>query len=221
MRIGFRALLFFVMLAGFGASVWHYSVAAQEKGAKPKAKPVDLLKFIDPAKHAVKSRWLLQRGKLVSDAETVGRIMVPYEPPEEYDLEIVGQRQKGKGGFVVSIPYGKNYPSLCLDAYDGTVSGISQCDGRDCKSNKTRWDGRVFPDSGEATIVCRIRQGNIQIAVDDKVIVDWRGEANDLSLLDWGEIPNKKVLSIGTWQSSFVISKFALTPVTGTGKFAR
>lgn len=221
MRVRFRCWLFFVMLSGIGASVWHCSVPAQEKGTKPKVKPVDLLKFIDPAKHAVKSKWLLQRGKLVSDAEPIGRIMVPYEPPEEYDLEIVAQRLNGKEGMAISIPYGKNYPSLCLDAYASTVSGISLCDGKDCQSNKTRWEGRVFPDFGEATIICRIRQGRIQIAVDDKVIVDWRGEANDLSLLAWAEVPNKKVLSIGTWHSSFVISKFSLTPVTGTGKFAK
>lgn len=186
--------------------------------SKKKAKPIDLLKMIDPVRHSIGGKWAFQKLVLISDSEGVCKLMIPYQPPAEYDLEIVARRLRGKDGIGISVPIEKSQPCVMLDGFAMTVSGISRVDSKPFDQNDTASNQRVFPDAGDATVVCRVRQNAIEVTTDGKTIIEWKGDSKRLSFHTDLEVPNKTVLALGTWHTSFAISKLTLTPVTGEGK---
>ncbi len=92
-----RLLLLMAVLSGLTLLVIAQLGRAEDKPAssKKKAKPIDLLKMVDPVRHAAGGKWLIQKQGLISNSEGICKLMIPYQPPEEYDLEIVAQRVRG------------------------------------------------------------------------------------------------------------------------------
>ena len=86
-------------------------------------KPVDLLKLIRPDKDAVKGKWSFQGDTLISPADALARVKIPYEPPEEYDLTVVTERKTGNNSLVVGLMVGGRQCQAELDG-DWPVHGI-------------------------------------------------------------------------------------------------
>lgn len=184
--------------------------------------PVDLLKIVAPLRHTVHGRWAVYQRSIVSATKDVCAVQLPYEPPEEYDLEIEAERLKGTDALIVVLPIGRNQPSVVLDGGAGTVGGIERVDGNNYQRNETTYRTRVFPDAGAATVLCKVRTNGIVVTVDGKKeLIRWSGNPDRLAFSPGWELPNKRAVGIASFRTSYRVTKVSLTPVTGEGKRLR
>lgn len=184
---------------------------------------VDLLKMIDPKKDSVRGSWQVVGGVLsgpVADAQC--QIMVPYIPPEEYDVKMVAERMGGANEIHLGLAVGDAQFEIILGG-DGNCpsSGLQLIDGKGIGLNETTVQGAWFTKGKPCTVLCSVRRTNIVVVVDGKKIVDWKASYRRLSIdtKNWG-IPNKKAMYLASW-SNHHISKLVLVPITGQGQKLR
>ena len=194
------------------------TVSVTVRAAEPDAKPVDLLKMINLNRHIVKGRFAAQRRALVSDASQWCMLQLPYVPPEEFDLEIDIERLKGGDAFGLAVPIGRNQPGIIIDAFGGTISGISRLDGSGCDRNAATFRGHVFPDTGGITVVYRVRRDGVTVIAAGKKIIEWKGEPERLSFDNVFEFPDKRTIGLYSNSTTYRVSRMELTPVTGEGE---
>lgn len=191
------------------------------RAADPDSKPVDLLKLVNPRQHVVKGRWLAVRRTLLTDASRHCILQVPYLPLEEYDLSFDAERLRDVNDLQIALPIGRNQPTLVLDGRGGKVSGVSTLDGKGADGNETTHRGRVFPDTGAVTIVCRVRKDGLKVTADGKTVIDWTGDVSRFAHpRDW-ELPNKRAIGLGRFEACFSFSRIELMPVTGKGELLK
>jgi predicted Ser/Thr protein kinase len=176
----------------------------------------NLLELVDPVRETVAGKWTIEQGELICEPEKFSRIMIPVEPPDEYDLEAVVERRKGTT-FILGIVSGKQV-MVSLDSHWNTLSGLDMLDGKRVDQNDAIWRGTVFTDGQPARILCSVRRAGIRVTVDGKTILDWKGSRDRLALHpNWG-VPNPRVLWIGAWDGIFRIKSLTLMPAGGIGK---
>jgi hypothetical protein len=185
---------------------------------------VDLLKSLDPAKDGVAGTWKLENGVLISPQERFARIQIPYLPPEEYDLKIVGERKSrsGAGGLYVGLVHGERQVGAEVDS-GGEMTRLLLIDGKMMESfpgvdsNK----GSRFEDGRTHTMLYKIRNNRVQVLVDDKLVVDWAADYGKISVHSSWRAKDPRQLLLGGHEATFHIRQILLTNVTGTGKAAR
>ena len=186
--------------------------------------PVNLLKLIDLEKDVVKGEWTLYPKGLVSPGQKFTRIMIPYVPPEEYDVTIVAERKGESNSLNFGLAVGDVQFLVIIDAYSsnrGYQSGLELIDGRSFRSNATNVKGEVFPDGKRTTVVCSVRKGHVTVTAGGKGLIDWKGDFKRLRLQSGWIVPRKDCLLIGSWTSVVRIEKMELTVVTGKGRTIR
>ena len=193
-------------------------LCATGTAAEPADKPVDLLKMIDLKRHVVQGRFAVRGGVLLSDASQQCMLQLPYIPPEEFDIELDAERLKGGDCLGLAVPTGRSQPGIIIDGLSSTFSGINRLDGKDGQGNEATFRGHVFPDRGGIKVVYRVRRNSITVIVDDKTIIDWKGNPERLSFDSYREFPDKRTIGITTVNTCFRISRMELKPVTGEGE---
>jgi hypothetical protein len=193
--------------------------APDDKPTPSRKRPVDLLPLAGTGGHLVKGKWVVVKKALVSaPADQGALVQIPYEPPEEYDLELTAERVKGTDSLGIVLPLGRNQPCVVLDALNATVSGINRIEGKYLDQNGTGRKGKVFPDSGTVDIRCEVRARSIGVWADGVELLKWEGNPRNLSFDPSFELPDKKTIGLGAYNSSFRVTKLVLTPVTGEGR---
>jgi hypothetical protein len=197
------------------------------KLAEPKA--IDLLKLIDPKKHAVEGLWRFDGQTLVtpsgSESWRRNRLQIPMTiaPQESYELAVVITRQPGSSSSqqaIIGLVVGDSRTIALLDVVAGKSpmrSGLYVVDG------KVLWGhvGQVLPVGKQVQVVCKVSKDSVVITCDEKQIVTWKGDAKkSLACGDvrW-EMPNPRQLFIGSYGggTGFHITKLEIRPSTPTG----
>ena len=216
MRRALTALALFAVL-GSGAD-------ADTSGWWPR-RPIDLLSVIDLKQDSVRGAWILDNGVLTCiRKETSARVVIPYIPPEEFDLVIVAERSESSDALTVGLVSGNQQFVHCVDGYTGenkVLSGFEILDQKVARDNESRRDGQVFTNGKHSTLLYRIRKGHIRFAVDGNIILDWKGDFNRLAIRPDYRVGNPRVLSIGAWMSHFRISRMTLYPLSDGGRLLR
>jgi hypothetical protein len=184
-------------------------------------KKVDLLAMIDLKKDTVAGTWKIDGKALVgSGGKAVNKLLIPYIPPDEYDLSIVAERKSGDEGVFVGMARGSTQWLLALDNYagEGCKSGLEYLDGRICKENATAVSGRQLPSSKKVAIDCRVRKTGVRVSVDGKVIIDWQGDFAKLALSDVWKTTDSKSLFLGVYDCQVSFAQLTLLPISGQGK---
>lgn len=181
---------------------------------------VDLLKLIDPTKDAVNGIWAFEGSALTLPALGGARLQVPYIAPAEYDLKIVAERKAGDSALLIGLTMGPRQFMATLDAAGGRASHLENLDGAGM-GNASTWNGRLFTDEKPKTILCSIRKGHVTITVEGKVIIDWKGDPNRLSMNPGWSVQSPKALLLGGWETRYLITTMTLTPVSGQGRLLR
>ena len=110
---------------------------------------------------------------------------------------------------------------LTLDGCGGNKSGLEWVEGKPLERSDAAWAGSVFQSGRKSKILISVRKTAITVIIDDRKIVDWKGDRTRLALPpDW-PMPNSKVLWVGTWDSLFQIHQLSLTVVSGQGRKLR
>jgi hypothetical protein len=184
---------------------------------------IDLLALADPKEHAVVGEWK-RDGKAALVGVAAGkqaRLQFPYEPGEEYDLEVKCKRLRGDDNFSAGLVVGGRQVLAVLDVLpqDGYRSGLNMVDQKGVDDNPTTVKGQFLKPDQVHTVTYSVRAGRVDVAVDGKPAYSFKGAATRLSLHETSRVPNEKALFlfIGV-HTSFQFDQVVLTPVKGKGK---
>ena len=184
---------------------------------------VDLLAQIEPGRDGVEGTWSFAGHMLVSPNATDARLAIPVRPPDEYVVELAGRRRSGSLGLFVGLVGAGRQFTVKLDGrrmpYEGCarIAGLEQLDGKPAPPNETVCKTQGFSMGEPFSIRVTVRKSRIRVASHNRLLFDWTGDFERLSLDDRWAVPDSDVLFLGSHQSSFEISKLELTPIS-TGR---
>ncbi len=163
-----------------------------------RGKPIDLLKMLDIERDVFQGHWSLQDGVLTSPAEIFARLQIPYAPPAQYSLTIVGEREAGADLAIGLVVAGKQI-AVVFDGWGGTVTGIDEIDGKRADANPTtiRIDN-ILGNRREYKIVCNVQPGGFDVQLNDASLLSWSGAPSQLSVARCWAMPRQDQLFLAT-----------------------
>ena len=196
----------------------------QEFSAKStKPVPVDLLALIDTKAPTVIGDWKWS-GKVLTVANGAknASMMLPYEPGEEYDIE-VRCRREGPDGFGLTLTAGGRHVFAAFDGWPPHFAcGLDTVDKKRAYDNVTTVKGELLKPDKDHTVVCSVRKGKIDLSVNGKVISSFKGEFDRLGVLSNSPDSNKNAVYLfvpsGT---TFRFDRIVVTTVKGKGKIIK
>jgi hypothetical protein len=193
-------------------------------GATTKEKAIDLLALVNVKEHAVRGEWKMSgKALVIANGTKNATLHLPYEPGEEYDVEVKCRRE-GYDGFGLGLVAGGRQVRAVFDGWPqrGYVCGLDVVDNKRTFDNVTTAKGELLKADKDHTLLCSVRSGNIDISVNGKVVSSFKGDFDRFSLDDPSRVPNEKVLFLfvppGT---AFRFDRVAVTPVKGKGKILK
>ncbi|MCE9565513.1 MAG: hypothetical protein K8U57_26120 [Planctomycetes bacterium] len=182
---------------------------------------IDLLALTNPKAHTVSGEWKKDGKNLISTGgKKSDRIQLQYEPGEEYDLELTCRRLTGKEGFCIGAVAGGRQVLIVVDGWPafGYRSGFDQLDGKGGLDNATTFKGGLIKLDKTYTITCSVRSETIDVLVEGKTIIAFKGDFARLSLNEAYGVPSKKALFLHAGpNSSFQVDRITVKPVKGQG----
>lgn len=97
----------------------------------PKGEWIDLLKLVDPDKHAINGPWRREGNDLIAEPGVDTRIMVPVAVNGSYELNWEFTRLTGSGHLGLSIPTGLGKCFLVLSHGGNGMNSIQEINGKD------------------------------------------------------------------------------------------
>jgi hypothetical protein len=172
--------------------------SADAKAAFPPGQWTDVLKLVDPKKHAKAGDWARKDGGFeVASADSPGRLWLPVAPKGSYSLKVEFTRDS-EGPLGVILAVGRRQCLVAL-GYHGAANGLDTVGGRRAHQNETTFQGGlvngrrytleidVRPDDDEAAIT---------VNLDDRPWIFYRGPAAALGLnKEWG-LPGRTCLGL-------------------------
>ena len=159
---------------------------------------VDLLSLVDVERDAVKGQWEMVDGVLLSPAGVnQARLQLSHAVPEEYRLTVVAERRlyNRYPTLGLGLVVGQRQCYCLIDCEERGGGGLDQVDGKSWNKNPTFWRSKNLQDAAPSTIVCEVRRGRITVRVDERQVVDWRGDFSRLSLYPAWKVPDRAALS--------------------------
>lgn len=183
----------------------------------------DLLSLIDPSQDVVSGAIRFEGAKLLLPADgSHPRAQIPYLPPAEYDLTVVAERKSGTDSLNLGLVIGDVQAMLVVGGTsNGDVSGLERIDTRNFADGETRTVRKIFENDRPVTIVVAVRRGGLQVTVDGRPLVQWRGDPRRLDVWEGWQIPNKKVLFIASSGTAYLVHQLSVVPVSGQGAYLR
>lgn len=182
---------------------------------------INLLDLVNPKTHAVAGEWKKDGKVLVgANGNNRSRLQLPYEPGEEYDLEVKCKRTVGRESFGVGLVAGGRQVLAMTDAWPdhGFRSALNFVDNKEGTNNVTTLKGEVLKSDVPLSFTYTVRSDKIEIALNGKVLTTFKGEFTRLSLDDRYVVRNKKALFLYTGpQSTYHIERIRLKPLKGKG----
>lgn len=228
--------------AGDAAEVWGYfQVRLPDGGPPPPVDPdptdrlpaataaarrpeIDLLALVDPARDGVAGDWRREGegpgAPLVSPRAFGARIEIPWIPPEEYRLTVIVEPLDEPRGLILGqrTPQGRFLVLVDFAEGDGRVGALENVDGRNVQANPTRVEGAMLERGRPAQIVCTVRRGGVEVTVDGRPWIDWRGDPGRLSLSDYWRTPRAETLFLGAYDCRHRFTRVTLEPLAGEGR---
>lgn len=185
---------------------------------------LNLLRFIDVKQEPV-GEWALDGGALLSPADNFARILIPYSPPEEFDLTAVVERNQGGDAIVFGLIRGNTQYAVWIEGYSslGGRSGIEHVDNVLFDKNPASVQGSILASGKASTVVISVRKQSITATVDGKGFVSFQGNfarVSGVGATIW-KVANWKGMYLGTCGSRYRITKLQLVTLSGQGKKLR
>lgn len=176
---------------------------------------IDLLKQIDPEEHAVVGGWQKDaQGRLVSPSFDRPRLLLPIEPPAEYELRVAAERIEGSNALKIGLVSSENQFGAIFDAYeDGDISGLHLINEIGANRNETHHRGTIFTGDHSVEIRCTVYRSGVHVSYDDQEMLHWQGDSSELSLWQGWDVQDSKKLFLGSLESSYRFESIELTPL--------
>jgi hypothetical protein len=178
---------------------------------------LDLLRLIDPERDAVFGGWRLSGSTLITPAVPFGRLQIPCEAPNEYDLELEVERTKGEDSFDLGLVFGSRQIVLIIDGWEkGERTGIDLVDNKPFFLNETTRGGRLLDAGRRHGLHFSVRSGSVGLRVDGAIVVDWKGDPGRVGLYEGWKVRDSKALFVGSYGTEFRIHSFQLKWVSAS-----
>ena len=193
---------------------------------KPKspADAIDLLALIDVKHDQVAGEWSRSETRLESPKAYGARIELPYQPPEEYELVVIAEPLDEPNGLILGQRSGgQRFQVLVNFARPDAVpvSAIENIDGKNVGANVSTIQRAVLAKNRLSQIVCTVKKDSVVVTCDGHGLIDWQGDAKQLSLSDYWKTPHDNVLFLGAYDCRYRFHRVTLTPLSGKGKTSR
>lgn len=191
--------------------------------AAAQAGTIDLLPLVDVSRDAIKGKWSVKPEGLALDKPADFAVLeLPYEPPEEYNLDVVftpttdGNNANiylaaGGASFAWKLnAHGRNPPIYGFDLLDGKLmtartEGIAQNPA-----------GLVVGERCSTTV--HVRRGSITGFFKNQQIMKWTGDFRRLSMEDGSRLRNPRALGIGSYKRGVIFHRVNVREMSGKGK---
>jgi hypothetical protein len=183
---------------------------------------VNLLPLLDPQKDAVKGGWKVEGDKLTVQQESMARIEIPYEPPEEYDFRVTFVRSSGNEDVNQSLTHAGRSFFWSMGCEKNTGFGFDQVDGQNANRNRTlaRKENAIENDRSYTSIV-QVRKYLLRAWLDGQLVCRFRTNYKNLGMRkDW-VLRSGAVLGLGAHSSAVTFQRIQLREVTGKGRPTR
>lgn len=171
--------------------------------------PFDLFKQIDVARDSKNGIWTMSGSTLTSPATPAAALQILYQPPPAYRWTVVAQRLSGSESLILGFTIEQHQAMCALEGWGKKLSGLNLVDGRTGDNNITTVRQPVFRDGQPNTIVLTVRPTRVQCEVNGRMVIDWTGSPQQLSLDHrfWDRNKLGGTLFLGSWDTSYAISK--------------
>ncbi len=184
---------------------------------------LDLLTLVDLKRDAGVGNWRQVAGGIAGDNPAGASVLqLPYEPPDEYDLEVE---------FTPTAP-GMNVNHY-LAAQGATFAWKLNAHGRTPPLYGLELlDGKLMPQRSEGTTpfdvalqvgqryrsTVEVRKGTIKGLLDGREIMQWTGDFKRLSMERVTPMPFPGRLGIGSWRRAVTFHKVTVREISSPGK---
>jgi hypothetical protein len=151
---------------------------------------IDLLKLLSYEPDSMNPSWRIEKGYLYRTTSNIraNDLFFPVRLPQEYELTLMVQPMETNNGLRIGVTSGDRSGVVLVD-YRNRSSGLENIDGKNRVENKTEVTGPLLTIGQRATIRCAVRRQGVQVAVNDKTVIDWQGDVSRLSKpTNWGTI---------------------------------
>ncbi len=160
--------------------------AAHLTAEPPQGGWFDLLSHVDVTRHVIAGDWSRHGSILKTQASTGSRIVVPYRPKGEYELELSFTRTQGVEAIIVMLPVKERRAALILGGWANSVSVLLLGRGDEEPFNSTRVE-RGLVNGQRHHLTVRVFEAVeiviIEVTLDGKQIISWKGNASELAMV--------------------------------------
>jgi len=161
-----------------------------------RARRIDLLKLIDPAKHGVSGRWEKKDNMVGVLPSPYARLTLPVAPDGDYMLGVVFVRKSGRYVAVI-LPVGSGAVAFYLGFSDYPT--LRTIDGSTYYNRESRLgrltDGKEY--SVVAKVAVRKDQARLVIYVNGELAIQWQGSTSALVPFSGWRLPDPGTFGLG------------------------
>ncbi len=188
---------------------------------KPEPKltgPIDLIKLIDPVKHAISGSWKATETSIISPDDKQGILVPPLKPPANYDLAVDFTYPSAVDSANIILPVGRRQVMLVINGWTAKYSGLHTVDGKGVNDNPTKVEGPLSKTGQRNSLRVKVRssEGNATITADlnGRRIVSWQGKES--ALAPYWKVPSG-VIGLGHISSPIQFHSAVLQPPAAAG----
>ncbi len=175
---------------------------------------VNLLEELDLVRQRVAGEWKLENEELSVSAANGSRIMLPWKAVGEYEFEVQFTRNSGSNSIALIFVAGGNQASFDIDGWGQHLAGFQNINGQTMRDNPTRVAELQLQNGQKQTALIRVRKDRIEAFLNGKQIVSHQTDGSDLSLIKLWQIPDKKSLGLGAWNSATTFHQVRFRPLS-------
>ena len=202
--------------------------AAGIQGAviKP-GKWVDLLPLLDPAKDGVAGNWSKPDKTVRVTAAGSARAELPVSLDGSYELVLRFVRMEGQNAVMTYLPAGAYRCVLLLSVFGAKLGrgGLAFIDGKPLYKNGTMVRPCRLDNGRQYVLYIQVRveagQAQIDVDLDDKSLVRWRGEESALSVGSYGTLRHPRSPGLGVNECDVVWHQVRLRMLSGEARLLR
>ncbi len=180
----------------------------------------DLLPLIRVGTKTATGKWLKSKKglTLLATGLPFPRLVVPYAPPEEYQLELVIEPQPDAEVILGLVAGGKQVAAI-LDGWGGATSGLQRIDNQAGNENASTHRGHALVPRQSNLVLVTVRADSIKLAVGGATIIDWQGPFDRLSLAPEQQVADKRAVFVGgAGGTAYRIRSLRLITLSGQGR---
>lgn len=179
---------------------------------------INLLALVNPKSHVLAGDWKRSGNALVgtTPGDAHSRLQLPYEPGEEYELELTCRRVEGGEWLGLGLVAGGRKVFVFIDGWPtrGYESGFEFVDNKQLITAK----GQLIEGERDHVLTCSVRTGKIDVSFNEKATASFKGDFTRLTLHESYRTPNEKALFLAVGpKTSFQIDRIVVRPIKGKG----